>query len=198
MIELRNKFNKLACERAVPRIKPTETFIQPEAEVYPNNPIHTQLHKYKGDLTGADEEDPSSCNKAFNESSTITGGITHITCIHGITKGFSALHHGESPLQVVYPIIQRLAPRVQAKKRIFIYDFACRAQQSALRRFPYNVRNWTFLVDRCHWPNHTSCSSGYNISEYNELKDINTQMAEQINRSLRKLATPLAFTNWKN
>ena len=44
MINLRNNFNKLARKCAVPRVKPNPNFKEPQAEVYPNLPIHTQLN----------------------------------------------------------------------------------------------------------------------------------------------------------
>ena len=66
-----------------------------------------------------------------------------------------------------------------------IYDNACAAQKSSLRRFPHRVRKWTFLVDRTHWKNHTACQKGYNMDLYPMLKGVNSQQAEQINLSLR-------------
>ena len=88
------------------------------------------------------------CEKAYNSRPTITGGLTHMSCNHGIVKGFTALQRGESPLLVVGPALRRLPSRVKAKRRYFIYDNACTAHKSSLRRFPNRVRNWTFLVDR--------------------------------------------------
>ena len=48
---------------------------------------------------GGDED--KGCNKDYNESSTISGGITHVTCQHSITKGFTAMRKGESPMMAV-------------------------------------------------------------------------------------------------
>ena len=36
-----------------------------------------------------------------------------------------------------------------------------------------------------HWPNHTACSKSYNIDEYPFLSNVNSQISEQLNRSLR-------------
>ena len=154
-------------------------------------------NRYKADKEKYVNED-GGCNKDYNESPTITGGLTHITCIHNITKGFTALHRGESPLLILGPALRRLPPRAQAAKRVFVYDNACKAHKSALRRFPYRVRNWLFAVDRKHWPNHTACSDSYNIDEYPFLSNVNSQISEQLNRSLRKLATILAYSEFEN
>ena len=197
MVSLRFKFNDLARRNAVPRIKPNSDFTELIAEVYPNNPVHTMENVYRADKEKDSNED-GGCNKDYNECPTITGGLTHITCMHNITKGFTALHRGESPLLVLGPAMRRLPQRVQAAKRVFLYDNACKAHKSALRRFPYRVRNWLFAVDRKHWPNHTACSDSYNIDEYPFLSNMNSQISEQLNMSLRKLSTILAYSEWEN
>ena len=87
--------------------------------------------------------------------------------------------------------------RVQAKDRFFIFDNSCSSHKSALRRFPHRVRHWTFVIDRTHFKNHKTCFSGYNMDEFPQLKSVNSQQAEQINRSLRSLATVLAHLRWE-
>ena len=133
------------------------------------------------------------CNKIYNEAATITGGITHLTCKHAIIKGFTAMKRGESVEMIVQPIVSRLPQRVQARRRFLLYDNACQARRFSERRYPHRVRNWTFLVDRKHWDNHTACSQAYNMDEYPALKKVNSQVSEQTNRSLRKLSIVLAY-----
>ena len=72
------------------------------------------------------------------------------------------------------------------------------ARKCAERRFPHKVRHWTFVVDRKHWYNHTACSLGINMDEYPALNDVNSQVSEQLNRSLRKLYKVLAYMGWEN
>ena len=79
-----------------------------------------------------------------------------------------------------------------------IYDNACAAQKSSLRRFPHRVQKWTFLVDQTHWKNHTACQKGYNMDLYPMLKGVNSQQANQINRSLRSLSVILAFSTFEH
>ena len=100
-------------------------------------------------------------------------------------------------LQVLGPIVRRLPRRVQAKQRFFVYDNSCQSHKSGLHRFPHRIRHWTFVVDRTHYKNHTACHKGYNCDEFPQLKDINSQQAEQINRSLRSLVTVLAHYKWE-
>ena len=103
--------------------------------------------------------------------------------------------------QVLAPVVRRLPRRVQAKHRFFVYvidyDNCCKSHKCALRRFPHRVRHWTFVIDRTHFKNHTACHAGYNIDEFPQLKNVNSQQAEQINRSLRSLATVLAHYKWE-
>ena len=73
----------------------------------------------------------------------------------------------------------------------------CASHKSALRRFPHRVRHWTFVIDRTHFRNNTTCHAGYNIDEFPQLKNVNSQQAEQINRSLRSLATVLAHYKYE-
>ena len=105
---------------------------------------------------------------------------------------------GESVKMIVSPCVTRLPPRVQAKIRFLLYDNACKARSYAERRYPHKVRNWTFLVDRKHWDNHTSCSQAFCMDEYPALKKINSQISEQTNRSIRKLSVVLAYYGWEN
>ena len=83
-------------------MRSNESFSEPAAEVYPNNLIHTMDNNYKADKY-RDKDEDGGCNKDYNECPTITGGLTHITCMNIITKGFTDLHRGESPLLVLGP-----------------------------------------------------------------------------------------------
>ena len=48
-----------------------------------------------------------------------------------------------------------------------------------------------------HQANHTSCSQSYNMSKYPFMNNINSQLAEQVNNSLRKLATVSAYSKYE-
>ena len=45
---------------------------------------------------------------------------------------------------------------------------------------------------------HTACQKGYNMDLYPMLKGVNSQQAEQINRSLRSLSVILAFSTFEH
>ena len=66
-----------------------------------------------------------------------------------------------------------------------------------LRIYPYRIRRHQFVVDRHHQSNHTTCSAAYDMSRYLYLDEINSQIAEQLNNSLRKLSTVLAYSKFE-
>ena len=100
---------------------PQDSFKPPAADFFPSYPIHTLDSEYKADIN-KDEEEDNKCNKAFESSSTISGGLGTITCGHKITKGFRLIRKGESPLLFLHILLRRFPSDVKAKKRVIIYD----------------------------------------------------------------------------
>ena len=161
--------------------------------VYPAYPTHTEQELFHAD-SNKDKDEDIICQKVYPESGGITGGISHVTCVHGITKGFTAMKKGESPGMFTDVLVKRLPQRVKAKRRYFIYDNSCNCHKYAVRRYPWRIKNFTFVIDRHHLSNHTVCSTAYDINKYNDLKGINSQICEQRNRSLRKFHDRLAVS----
>ena len=195
MIKIRIRFDKLSKSLAAQRNPPSEHFKPPIADVYPDYPIHTLDNKYKADVKKDPEEDVD-CNKVFDSSSTISGGIGTLTCGHKITKGFRLIEKGESPQLFLHSILRRLPTKVKAKRRVVIYDFACKMHKCALRRFPYKIRRFQFVIDRHHQANHTACSDAYSMANYPFMNNMNSQLAEQLNNSLRKLSIMSAYSKF--
>ena len=86
---------------------------------------------------------------------------------------------------------------MKAHKREVVYDFACKMHKCCLRRYPYRIRRFQFVIDRHHQSNHKACSQAYNVSKYPAMNHLNTQIAEQLNNSLRKLSTVVAYSNFE-
>ena len=198
MIYLRFEFDKQSRRVAQPRSSPNPGFVEPLADFFPCYNIHTMENIYKADKK-SDSPESDECDKHFNATSSISGGIGTLSCNHKITKGFRAIRKGESPVIFCHSILRRLPEKVKAHKRVVIYDFACKMHKVCLRRYPYRIRRFQFVIDRHHQSNHkhNSCSQAYNISKYPEMNDVNTQIAEQLNNSLRKLSTVLAYSNFQ-
>jgi hypothetical protein len=72
-----------------------------------------------------DRGETKSCTKIYPEASGITGGLGHITCQHGITKGYTAMKNGEPLALFAQTIFKRLPKRVKAERRVFVYDNCC-------------------------------------------------------------------------
>ena len=52
------------------------------------------------------------CHKEYPEASGITGGLGHITCMHGVTKGYTAMESGESPALFAKTVFKRLPKKI--------------------------------------------------------------------------------------
>ena len=91
------------------------------------------------------------------------------------------------------------APGTQADAPdIVLYDNACHLSEFAANREPDFFRNTLFVVDKFHWPNHTSCSRSFNSRLYPQSNAANSQLAEQFNKTLKKLATSVQFSKAEN
>ena len=60
--------------------------------------------------------------------------------------------------------------------------------------FSYKVRRFQSVIDRHHQANHTACSEAYSMAPYPFTNNMNSQLSEQLNNSLRKLATVAAYS----
>ena len=101
LLNLRERFDIKAKERAVKKTKPKAGFESSPVEIYPNMPEHTNENEYIADME-RDKTEDTSCSKVYNSKVDITGGLTHISCEHNIVKGFTALYKGESALKVFF------------------------------------------------------------------------------------------------
>ena len=97
----------------------------------------------------------------------------------------------ESP-RIPFEMLMR---RFEKMPRIIIYDNGCQLHAYVLKREPTRFKDTKFLVDRLHYRNHVGCSIGYSMDHYasnEEIRDVNSQVCEQLNADLRLLATQIA------
>ena len=93
----------------------------------------------------------------------------------------------------------KITEKCKGRKRVFVYDNCCNFHKHVLRRYPWQSRKWHFVIDRHHYKNHKMCSRAYDMDSYKWLDKVNSQVCEQRNNSLRKMAKSLAhmkFTNY--
>ena len=195
ILKLYSNVRKLAVQRYVKE----EDFNgeEPATDVFPSLPLHSKKKFFKADRmkTMDDEEE---CNKEYPKAPKMTPGLAHVFCRHGICKGFTTMTTAENPEMFTKFLTRRLPKNVQAQRRVFLYDNACNLHKNALKRDAHEISKFRIFTDRHHWKNHTGCSESYNCDKYDYLKDVNSQICEQKNRSLRKLSSTLAYCGFEH
>lgn len=162
---------------------------------FPNHPIvrKTRVYDVKDDGT------TPTCTKKVLKHHTFTPGVFTVFCPHGIAIGFEAMREFESariPFDIFYT-------RFTSAPGTIIYDNACNASRYCLRREPLYFALVCWLIDRLHQLNHVGCHSGYNMNAHPkkkkilggliELKDINSQAAEQRHAKMKLIETQTSF-----
>ena len=127
--------------------------------------------------------DSPECNKLFPKGSDRTGGVMTVFCEHGICYSAFILARAESRDHLFTFMVKYL----EKPPQVLVYDFGCAALDYCLNRLPDWFKDMIVLVDRMHWDNHTACCTGFNMRLYEDLKCLNSQIAEQCNAALKKI-----------
>jgi hypothetical protein len=89
--------------------------------------------------------------------------------------GFHAMKYSESD-RTVHNLIYSRFPVAPG---IIIYDNCCNLHLFALAREPLYYKDTLFDLDRLHENSHGCCSPAYSPDEHIQLRNANTQIAEQ-------------------
>ena len=117
-------------------------------------------------------------------------GLFVVYCIeHACIIGFELMTFAE-PERTVYRL---LSTRWKDMPRFFFYDNGCNVHNFIQARDPGLFKNVQFIIDRLHWSSHLQCSSAFNPSLFAHLQELNTQLCEQLNSQLARLAPNLYF-----
>ena len=170
---------------------------EPPTEYFPSLPIHSRKKNFKADKTKS-KVDEDECNKDYPKAPKMTPGLAHVFCRHGVCKGYTTMTTAENPEMFTKFLTRRLPKSVQTDRRVFLYDNACNLHKNALKRDAAEISKFRIFTDRHHWKNHTGCSSSYDCDKYDYLKNVNSQICEQKNRSLRKLSSTLAYCGFNH
>lgn len=140
------------------------------------------------------------CSKEYPTFTGFTPGLLVIACPHGHIYFLKLLRRGESP-EVVFDFLRdRCRPRVCQPLRLG-YDNGCHLHSYIAARCPDIAAVVQIIIDRLHAPNHVHCSIAYQLDRYvrycNTL-NFNTQVVEQLNRLLQRLAPHLRFSTPAN
>ena len=136
------------------------------------------------------------CRKESQSHKSLSAGLFTMFCPHGICMGFQLMDCVESP-RTPFDILLR---RFRKMPGLIIYDNSCKLHLYALKREPRRFIDTRFMVDRMHYKNHTSCTEGYSMDTYKDIKieEINSQTNEQANAQLRHLSTQAAYMTPSN
>jgi hypothetical protein len=128
------------------------------------------------------------CEKSAPTTSSHTPGIMTGCCPHGFVYFLSFMRAAEGPREVYNFLRYRCA----VLPRLVIYDNACNTMRYIAMRSLYIAGRVRFMVDRLHWANHVHCSTAFRLFEYGQysltLRNLNSQIMEQLNNLLRRLA----------
>ena len=136
------------------------------------------------------------CEKTFPKHKNLTPGLFVLTCAcpRKIVYGFSMMLSGESP-EIMFDIIMTRF-RKDYNPNI-IYDASCKLKEYGLNRELARFLQIQITTDKFHEPNHTTCTEAFKSSKYDDLKDANTEAAEQVNACLRRIGKSTTFMNPK-
>ena len=83
--------------------------------------------------------------------------------------------------------------RVGVAPYVCIYDNGCHFDAFCRAREPFFFKHMQVYVDHLHWPNHRGCGPCYNSSKFDILDSINTQAAEQCNKTIRRIQSQVSY-----
>ena len=164
------------------------------AEYHPSHPrcrrqvCRHAADKYTKSATG-------TCRKCAPTKGKSMPGLLIVYCVeHSCIIGFEMMDFAESP-RTVYRL---LSTRWGELPAVVFYDNACNVHTFVHYREPELFKNVQFLIDGLHWSAHISCSPVFNPNLYTHLSHLNTQLCEQLNSELKRLAPHLWFFNRQN
>ena len=111
-------------------------------------------------------------------------------CCHGISQIACPMSYSESPRFLFSLVLEYW----EKAPDIIMYDNACHASEFCLNREPTFFKNSRFLIDKFHFINHKACSRTFDSRLYPETSRLNSQVCEQFNRVLKKIALSAQYS----
>jgi hypothetical protein len=157
-------------------------FVRP-ACIHHNDPVDT------------DDAEKKGCTRKDDRRSNGKQGPGIITgvCIHGLFNGISVLRRFESA-RLVAQAIHRHFPFMCD----LFYDMGCTCFEQFIHRDPYFVSGAAIVLDRLHKWNHVACNHTFRPENHPTLKGKNSQAAEQVNSTLRKLKSFVPYQTFRH
>jgi hypothetical protein len=145
------------------------------------------------------------CCKDYPTFTGFTPGLLVVACPHGHIYFLKLLRKGESP-EVVFEFLRdRCRPPTASFRGTLpfriCYDNGCHLHSYIAARCPELSAVIQVIIDRLHASNHVHCSTAYQLdrfTQYNKSLNFNTQVVEQLNRLLQRMAPHLRFSTPAN
>ena len=112
-------------------------------------------------------------------------------CAPGIAQVACPMSYAESP-RFLFSLLLEFWEKAPD---IILYDNACHAQEYAFNREPDFFKNSRFCIDKFHYRNHIACSRSFDSRLDPQAAQLNSQVCEQFNSTLRKVATSAHYSN---
>ena len=131
-----------------------------------------------------EDEENTSCNtiKTKNRFYARTGGILVMAKPCGVIVAIAEIIGGESVTQVA-TVIEDYLTKSSSRTKCLLYDDACHLSKHVRCRCVYPLlANLEMKIDKFHFKNHTDswCIENMNPNDSQFLKDVNTEVMEQI------------------
>jgi len=139
------------------------------------------------------------CCKDYPTFTGFTPGLFVVACPHGHIYFLKLLRRGESPEVVLDFLFDRCRPGFLPRR--VGYDNGCHLHSYIAARCPGLSAVIQIIIDRLHAPNHVNCSIAYQLdrfTKYCSALNFNTQVVEQLNRLLQRMAPHLRFSTPAN
>lgn len=192
-------------------LAPTRPFVRLPRLYEQDNyePLGSRSVLGKRNEAAAEDEGSSRCNKVSLKHKIFTPGVMHFSCPHGITELAYLMPRFEGPTVA----FEMLFTHYLKAPKMIVYDNACNLHVSCNRREPLFFSQSKYVSDRMHWPDHTNCSSGYSLNALDQnmvlipsfgafppltVRDLNSQVSEQLNRKLQSVRTQMSFMSHDN
>ena len=149
-----------------------------------------QRPPYEADgSTDADAPAPEDgdCVHAMEGRLQRTGGVFTVFCPHGFCYGVFIIKDHESRND----LFTFVTSFFQRPPKFIVYDDSCHSEAYFLARWPEFIKHTKHVIDRFHFRNHTACSLAYCMNLFPELSHVNSQVVEQNNAALKRIAGAL-------
>ena len=164
------------------------------AKYWPHHPIiREQVCKHSADRYTKSES--GTCKKCAPSKKKAMPGLLVLYCVHhNNVIGFEIMNYSESPRT----LFRLFTTRWEYAPKFLFYDNGCNTHTFFHYREPLFFKDLQIILDGLHWSSHKKCSPVFNPTLHEHLKFLNSQLCEQLNSELSRLAPQMWIFNRTN